>query len=120
MCKGKAGLELRQERRHWDSQAPAACSFLERQPKSKASLGKASPRQSSLAPGTLPDQGSEQSSSSALLVALLAQCKQSFPLVGSAASSSPEEARFPAGCALAYQAGAQGSSSRSCLRGCFP
>ena len=40
-----------------DSQAPAACSFLERQPKSKASLGKASPRQSSLAPGTLPDQG---------------------------------------------------------------
>ena len=23
-------------------------------------------------------------------------------------------------CALAYQAGAQGSSSRSCLRGCFP
>ena len=28
-----------------DSQAPAACSFLERQPKSKASLGKASPQQ---------------------------------------------------------------------------
>ena len=32
--------------------------------------------------------------------------------LGSAASSSPEEARYTAGCALAYQAGAQGSSSR--------
>ena len=40
--------------------------------------------------------------------------------LGSAASSSPEEARYTAGCALAYQAGAQGSSSRFCLRGCFP
>ena len=39
---------------------------------------------------------------------------------GWAASSSPEEARIPAGCPLAYQAGEQGSSSRSCLRGCFP
>ena len=38
----------------------------------------------------------------------------------SAIDKAPEEARYTAGCALAYQAGAQGSSSRSCLRGCFP
>ena len=60
MCKGKAGLELRQERHQCVSQAPAACSFLGRQPKSKASLDKAISRQKSLAPGTLPDRGSEQ------------------------------------------------------------
>ena len=55
-------MELRQERRQW--RLPGSCCLLlpERQPKSKASLGKASPRQSSLAPGTLPDRGSEQSS----------------------------------------------------------
>ena len=43
------------------SQPHTACSFLGREPKGKASLGKASPRPSSLAPETLPDRGSEQS-----------------------------------------------------------
>ena len=34
--------------------------------------------------------------------------------------AAPEEARFPAGCALAYQAGAQGSSSRYCSGAASP
>ena len=43
------------------AQARSDSSFLGREPKSKASLGKASQRPSSLAPETLPDRGSEQS-----------------------------------------------------------
>ena len=71
-CKGKAGAELRPGRR----QCPrAACSFLGRKPSSEASLGKARPGQSSLAPATLPDRASEQSWSSAVLEAHSAPAK---------------------------------------------
>ena len=43
------------------SQPHTACSVLGREPKSKACLGKPHQWQSSLATGTLPDRGSEQS-----------------------------------------------------------
>ena len=58
------GFPSRRDEAHFRSgvsQARSDSSFLGREPKSKASLGKASPRPSSLAPETLPDRGSEQS-----------------------------------------------------------
>ncbi|MES9107099.1 hypothetical protein ABER32_12525, partial [Cutibacterium acnes] len=57
------------------SQPRAACSFLGRKPSCEASLGKARPGQSSLAPATLPDRASEQSWSSAVLEAHSAPAK---------------------------------------------
>ena len=47
------------------------------------------------------------------------QASRAFSFTGLGCLLFPEEARFPVGCALADQAGAQGSSSRSCLGGCF-
>ena len=47
------------------------------------------------------------------------RASRAFSLTGLGCLLFPEEARFAAVSAFAYQAGAQGSSSRSFLRGCF-
>ena len=79
------------------SQPRADCSFLGRKSRSQASLGKARPRQSSLAQGTLPDQGSQRSWSSAILEAHSAPPQQGLQQQATGLPPLPRR-RLPSTC----------------------
>ena len=96
-CKGKAGAELRPGRCQW--RLPTSCRLLlpGQESRSQASLGKARPRQSSLAQGTLPDQGSQWSWSSAILEAHSAPPQQGLQQQATGLPPLPRR-RLPSTC----------------------